>query len=194
MKNIFSLAIVGFLYLTAARAQKSCGIYSSLSDYRNNKISIAASTLSGKKSLFISDFFLRPVVYLNTDSGKIKIGMDSIYAVRCATGYVFRIWNKQAYKIEESEKLQIYSVEENENIRCRCPRGYRFKTQRAKHYYFSVSDTSPIYRLNSQNIGLAMQLPRALEQKIADSYPNEKAISVQKDAHFIINDFIKTIQ
>jgi hypothetical protein len=195
MKNKLSIfLIIAAISAISAKAQQSCGIYRNFDDFQQKKISIPANPKFGKRAVLVSDFFLRPYVYIKTDSSKFKIAIDSVYAIRCSDGYIYRIWDKKAYQFLDSGFIKVYSFTCTERVKSRYSRGIRYKDQQVTHYYFSKDYQMPIIPLTLTNIRLALHFDENTDNKLIQNFPDDKLLLVNNNNHFLINDFLNNLK
>ncbi|MBN2486322.1 MAG: hypothetical protein JXB34_10150 [Bacteroidales bacterium] len=194
MKQIFSIVTFVVIFFIPAKAQQSCGIYRNFDDFRQNKISIPANPKFEKKAVQVSDFFLRPYVYIKTDSNKLKISIDSVYAIRCSNGNVYRICNNRAYQLVDTGFVKIYTYTCMESVKHLYSRGYRHTTEQVTHYYFSKNYLTPITLLTLTNVRLSLHLDENTDNKLIQNFPNDKSLLENKNNHFFINDFFNELK
>lgn len=192
MKALYPLIIILLLCNMPIHAQQPCGVYSTVADYKTHNISIPANSKYGKKAVEISDFFLRPYVYIRTVSGPQKISMDSVFAVRCSNGNLFRFCNKTAYMVEDTSYLKIYSYSYTGSVKCWTSRGICFRKKLITNYYFSVNDSSKIILLTLFNLRSVLKVSNDLVEKLNNTFPDNKSLQTKKDNRFIINEVLKT--
>jgi hypothetical protein len=199
MSNIFvkmkarcPLFLLILMCYTHIQAQQPCGVYSTVSDYKKQNISIPADSRYGKHAVKVSDFFLRPYVYIRTVSGTKKISIDSVFAVRCSNGNLFRVCNKTAYTIVDTSYIKIYSETHLGHVKC-CPvRGICLRNKLITNYFFSVNDSSQIIPLTLLNLRYALKVSNDLDRKLSSTFPNDKSLQSKKTNSFMINDFLKS--
>ena len=167
-----------------------CGIYKTVDDYKNQQISIEGNCKYGKKAIQISDFFLRPYIYIKTGNGKNKFHQDSIYAVQDCAGNIYRIWHQKAYQLIEKGTLNIYGYKYTGTIKKRTSRGYRHENKEMIAYYFSVNDSSEIMLLTQTNVRLALSTDKELDKALVSNFPDSKSISANTGNAFVINIFL----
>lgn len=193
MKPINLLIIVLWLNILTVKAQQTGGIYCTGSAFRAQQISIPANCQLGKKAIQVSDFFLRPYVYIQTEQGKIKIHEDSIYAIQNCDGNIYRIWKQKAYLLSDNGKLKIYSHDYTETVRKRTLRSIRYERKPMTDYYFSVNDTSEIVPLTLTNVRLALLSNKQFEKELKHAFPDDASLKTKLGNQFRINQFITEI-
>ncbi len=172
------------------KAQPTCGIYNTALDFRTKQISIAADCQSGKKTIQVSDFFLRPYVYIRTEQGKLKIHEDSIYAIQYCDGSIYRIWNQKAFQLLDNGKLQIYSYNYTETVKKRTLRSIRYEQKPVTDYFFSENDTSEIIPLTLTNVRLVLLSNKQFDKDLKLAFPNDSSLRTMQGNQFRINEFI----
>lgn len=192
MKALYPLFVLMLLCYMPIHAQQPCGVYRTVTDYKKHNISIPADSKYGKQAVKVSDFFLRPYVYIRTVSGTQKISIDSVFAVRCSNGNLFRVCNKTAYMIVDTSYLKIYSYTYMGSVKCRSSRGICFRSKLITNYYFSVNDSSKIIPLTLINLRPTLKLNTDLEKKLTSTFPDDKSLQSKKTNSFMINDFLRS--
>lgn len=182
--------MVLWLNSLTVKAQQTGGIYRTEPAYRAQQISIPANCGLGKKAIQVSDFFLRPYVYIQTAQGKIKIHEDSIYAIQNCDGAIYRIWRQKAYLLSDNGKLKIYCHASEELVGKRTLRSIRYERKPMTDYYFSVNDTSRIVPLTRTNVKLALLSEKQLEKQFELAFPDDASLKTMQGNQFRINQFI----
>jgi len=174
-------------------AQSFCGgIYSKVSDYQNKHISIPLNCQYGKKAVQISNFFLKPYVYIKVDNGITKIPEDSIYAVQDCNGNVTRIYKRNEYQLIDAGEVQIYSHSYMGEVKKIAPRGTRTEERRMTDYYFSINDSAKIMLLTISNISFALSANIKLDKILRSLFPNDLSLQTKTNNKFEINNFLST--
>lgn len=177
----------------ASYAQSNqCGIYKTVDDFKNQQISIAGNCNYGNKAIQISDFFLRPYIYLKTENGKTKYHQDSIYGVQDCAGNIYRIWHQKYFQLIEKGTLNIYAFKYTGTVKKWRSRGYRLEQKEMTAYYFSVNDSSEIMALTQTNVRLALATDQELEKSLTTNFPDNKSITANTGNAFVINTFLNT--
>lgn len=190
----FQLCLLLLFSSIASYAQTpQCGIYKTVDDYRNQQISITGNCKYGKKAIQISDFFLRPYIYIKTEKGKDKFCQDSIYAVQDCLGSVYRIWHQKPYQLIEKGVFNIYSYKYLGTIKKRTSRGFRLENKELTAYYFSVDDSSEIFPLTVINVRLALITDKDLDNKLVKTFPNNQSLWATSNNQLDINSFLNNL-
>jgi hypothetical protein len=190
MKPINLLIIVLWLNILTVNAQQTGGIYRTESAFRPQQISIPANCQLGEKAIQVSDFFLRPYVYIHTDQGKIKIHEDSIYAIQNCEGNIYRIWKQKAYLLSDNGKLKIYSYNYAETVKKRTVWSILYEQKPMTDYFFSVNDTSAIVPLTLTNVRLALLSNKQFDRELELAFPDDASLKTMQGNQFRINQFI----
>ena len=190
MRTINFIFNITLLCSFTIHAQQTCGIYQTVSDYENEQLSITGNCKFGKKSVQISDFFLRPYIFIQSDECKIKFHQDSIYAVKSCEGNIYRIWNQKAYQILDTGNLCIYSLCYCKTVKLKTCRGYKYKSEKVINYYFSENDSCDILPLTLTNVRLALLADKDLDKKLVQKFIDDKYLHSKINNKFLINDFL----
>lgn len=166
-------------------------MYKTSDEFINDRPYVCANCSENKSGVKISDFFLRPYISVYTDTGKIKINIDSVYAVKCGNEKKYRIWNQKPYMIEEIGSIIIYSVTYKKNTVNRTPRGCRSKRIHITNYYFSKTLTSPLLQLTHDNLVRAMKFSEHFEVFFLNTFSDDASLRSKNNNQYSINDFLK---
>ena len=180
-----------FFIVVPSFSQQQCGIYSTLSDYESGQLSISVDCNTGKKAIQISDFFLRPYIYIKTKDGRKKVHEDSVYAVIDSESRVCRIWKQNAYQIIDTGNINIYKQTYWGTEEIRTTRFIRHKKKLITDYFFSVTDSSGIFPLTLNNIRLIILVNQELNRKLTEAFPDNKSLQQNNNNNFSINDFLE---
>jgi hypothetical protein len=196
MKSKYYLLLLLLLYSSIVNYAQTaqCGIYKTVDDYQNQKISITGNCQYGKKAIQISDFFLRPFIYIKTEKGKAKFHQDSIYAVQDCSGNIYRIWHQKPYQLIEKAVFNIYSYKYMGTIKKRTSRSIRFENKEMTAYYFSVSDSAEIFPLTLTNVRFALLTDKDLDNKLLATFPNNQSLWSTNNHQFSINSFLNNFK
>lgn len=141
LKIIIAILLL-FSLSTLAKSQN--GIYMSLSDYEQNRLSYE-STCTREKYIHIHDFFWSmPSITVRSADKKYKIKKNAIYGYRDCDNDVYRFYNNTEYRIAESGYIFIYMKEEN----IAQTKGYKV----VNTYYFSATAGDEIHLLTLENL------------------------------------------
>jgi len=190
MKKYSIILIVVLCFNVTVKSQNSCGLYASISDYEQGVISIPANSKFGEKAIQVSDFFLRPYIYLKTDSTKQKISINSVYAFKCANGNIFRIWKGVDYQLIDTGAIKIYCRQEIDKVRYWQSRCYRYKDVKVTRFYFSSNDNSPILLLTLNNLKYTLRLNPEIEVLLCTNFTTDKSLQQKNKEKFAINEFL----
>ena len=119
--------------------------------------------------------------------------MDSVYAIRCSNGNIYRISGKKAFQLADTGFIKIYTYTCTESVRHHYSHGYRNKKEQVTHYFFSENYREPIIPLTLSNIRRAFHLDEATVNKLAQVFPDDKSLQKKTDNQFLINHFLKNL-
>ncbi|MDP4270792.1 MAG: hypothetical protein Q8909_11795 [Bacteroidota bacterium] len=167
MKRLKSIGLIGMTLIVvpfsatfaANPAQSNVnvgGIYLSVDDYLKDSLSVQADFSKGGKLNFDS-FIIRPYVSIVKDGKKEKFAKEKIYAVKTKKDGLYRLFNSEAYLLEEKGQITIYSKVQNSMVKNpynRLPRYAKYQPQ--KFFFFSLQPDSPVLPLNQDNLLIAL--------------------------------------
>jgi hypothetical protein len=117
MKKIGLLLIVLLLLNAKSYSQTSriigySGIYMTLQDYEEGKLSFEANCDSSSRKIKLHHFFSGKYVDIIRNDKKYRLSKDSIFGYRDCKGYDYRFYENydHEYQIEEAKSIVIYSV------------------------------------------------------------------------------------
>jgi hypothetical protein len=193
MKQSYILTMMLWITILSIKAQQpGAGIYLNVSDFRNKRVRIPVNCEFGKNAMQVSNFFLRPYVYLQTTEGKIKIHEDSIYAIQNCDGIIYRLWKQKAFQLIDTGNLQIYGYTYTGTVKVRTSRFIRFEQKQMVDYYFSSDDSSAIIPLTQVNVRLALLTDKNLDKALITTFPNDISLTSKQGYHFKINQFLSS--
>ncbi|MCW3124030.1 MAG: hypothetical protein JWQ38_3522 [Flavipsychrobacter sp.] len=137
---------------TNVNAIGQSGVYATVTDYRNNKLTYENACNGGKQKdkIRLHDFFGYTPYFSITDNGvKHKLKKDSVYGYRNCKGDVHRFYNNKEYKIAEAGSIFIYVTQQN------VAQSKGFKVMNT--YYFSTAPTDKILTLTLNNLEAAFR-------------------------------------
>lgn len=142
-KIIISLVFAGLLTASANAQNKTSGVYLSLADFENNKLSYASNATAEKNKIRFNEFAEKPFITIKHNGEKEKLFKDDIFAYR-NKGKIVRTWNFRSYNYIEKGPVWIYfkdvSISQGKGIK------------RERKYYYAVSGQSEIKPLTIHNL------------------------------------------
>lgn len=121
------------------------GVYLTVNDFLNNKISFVNSQADKKYKLSINEIFNSSVIKIRIGTTVIKLNKDTVYGYRDKNNNCFRFYNKAEYKIiNSSENFILYSKTSTKG-------GLR-SSHTVTSYYFSERKNQVIYQLSKSNL------------------------------------------
>jgi len=147
MKPIIKGAITILLLLSTsgfAQSVKS-GVYLSLADYQSHKLTNEIDSKNEKDKIKLNEIFNKPYITIVSNGKKYKYQKNEIFGYRDCDK-VYRFYKKDKYKIEESDKIFVYSKERHQT------QGKNGSTIIVKDYYFSSDIGSEIMPLTVKNL------------------------------------------
>src|ERR1700677_3459561 len=101
MKIINKLAAISFLLLSVngfTQTNKS-GIYLSLADYKQHKLTYESDCGVEKEKIKLKEFFNKPFITVVYNGEKIKLLKNDIYGFRDCANQTFRFYENHEYQV-----------------------------------------------------------------------------------------------
>src|SRR5687767_653513 len=105
MRTIFMAMSLVIVTVMAVNAQS--GVYLSLNDFENNRLSYATNAESAENKIRFNEFLHKPYIIVKHNGEKIHIFKDEIYAYKNKNNIV-RTWNFTPYYFLEKGHVWIY--------------------------------------------------------------------------------------
>ncbi|WP_207513544.1 hypothetical protein [Longitalea luteola] len=140
MRRIFmalSFLVIGMV----ANAQS--GVYRTLDDFENNKLTYATNDESNNNKIRFNEFITKPFLIVKQNGEKIHVFKDEIYAYK-NKGNIVRTWNFTQYNFLEKGPVWIYY----KDVYTSQPKG----TQRVRKYFYSTHGKGEILPLTVNNL------------------------------------------
>jgi len=143
MKNKLIIILTALLLLSLiCSARSQSGIYMSVADFRNNKLSYENPC---KKSIHVHDFFWsKPAITVKSGNKKYTLKKSAVYGYRDCDNTVYRFYNNTEYNIAEAGSIFIYTKEQN----IAQSKGYKV----VNTWYFSTTADGVISLLTLANL------------------------------------------
>jgi hypothetical protein len=170
------------------------GIFSTVEDYKENRISIVADTTQ-HKILKIDDFFFRPYIWIKTSSGKQRILRRNVFAVRMPDKKVYRIINDGSYQVLDTSNICIYAKDKEISIPKWTVHSTRYEHKKVTEYFFSTSISDSILKLCLTNLRLALLKDKHFDNILTTHFQSDKLLLTKnKNGQFEINVFLNSIK
>ncbi|NIG54186.1 hypothetical protein [Chitinophaga sp. Cy-1792] len=179
MKKHFKMAgsvlLVISLYALPVKSQvKTYGIYSTISDYLNNRPSYGPDSLHSG-SLYLHDFISKPYISLKYNGNTRQIPKTEIYAFTGANGTVYRLQDNNRYEVlNKNGQLQLYRRKQQHT-------GKDLYTEKYD-YYFSARGGN-IQPLTTWNVKRAFPEHKELADKIDINFRQDNELCVFDTYH-----------
>ncbi|MBP1640720.1 MAG: hypothetical protein H6Q17_2303 [Bacteroidetes bacterium] len=192
MKQLLIAFMSLFLSIPSGKSQNMCGVYKTANDLKYQQFNITADRQTKGHAIEVSNFFLRPYIYIHTGGKKIKIPMDSIYALKQYDEKIYRIWQRKCYQLIDSSFLLIFSYKNRITKMIPTSRSARPVTVTQREYYFCCDYSEPLIPLTPDNILLALHADKPLSKAIHQRFRNQQELIETKQAQQTsINLFLK---
>lgn len=131
-------------------AQGQSGVYSSVADYKNNRLTyeVDCSGRAGSRKVHLNDFFGNgKYVTISSQGQKRKFRKSELYGYKDCNGTTYRFYDNSEYLVAEAGKIIIYTQTRN------IAQSKGFKVVNV--YYFGTSAGGNIYPLTMANLKAA---------------------------------------
>jgi len=191
MKNkLIWIVILMEIVMTGKAQEENKGIYLSVNDFKSNRISVPVDCQRRKKAIRVSNFFLRPYVYIYTNEGKQKIPEDQVYAFRDCEDNLYRLWDQQAYRVCDTSALRIYRYTHWKTMKVWTSRMLRFRDKRVTDYFFSKNDSSEIIPLTRDQLAAAFEGNDQVVSLLGKNFSDDHSLRKKQNGHFLINYYL----
>ena len=140
MRTIY---LVLSITLFAITANCQSGVYLSLEDFEQNKLTYATNATSDRIKIRFNEFIEKPFIIVKHNGQKIHVFKDEIYAYK-NKNHIVRTWNFTPYYFLEKGPVWIYY----KNVYVSQPKGM----QRTRKYFYSTTGNSAILPLTVHNL------------------------------------------
>jgi hypothetical protein len=181
-QNYFITLLLFTVNLTFSQQNKS-GVYLTVEDYRNNKLSYDCSC-EHRSKIKINEAFNPSHIIVKTDGERRRLHKDSIYAVQLCNKPLIRFQNKETFYLSEKGGVWIYFTEQYDH--------QEKTTVVNKIYYFSVGESGILKPLTVTNIKYAFPEKEKFHDLLDEQFKTEDASDYDKfHKMFKINHLIK---
>lgn len=191
MRSIVFTVVCILLCINMLAQPQSIFIYQNPTDFKQKTNPLIVNSIDKGNAIKVSNMFFSRYMYIKSDSRKVKIPLDSVFGYTDNMGNTYRIWNKEAIRLCESDMVQIYSQPHWSNVKIRTAHGFRYDRKKTINYFFSISDTSEILSLTRDNIIKELCCDKNLGKEFASHFPDDKSLIKTVENKFILNQFIK---
>jgi hypothetical protein len=152
---------LSFISLSVMTVHAQDGVYLSLKDFENNKLTYATNAGSGENKIRFNEILYKPYLIVKHNGEKIHVFKDEIYAYK-KKGTIVRAYNFTPYYLLEQGHVWLYY----KDVYASQPKG----TQRVRKYFYSTSGNGNIQPLTVHNL--------------KKSFPENDLFHVYLDAQF----------
>lgn len=186
MKKFFiSLVFAGLLTASANAQSKTSGVYLSLADFENNKLSYASNAIAETNKIRFNEFIEKPFITVNHNGEKEILFKDDIFAYQ-NKGKIVRTSNFTPYTYVEKGPLWVYfkdmNISQSKGIK------------RERKYYYSVSGQSEIMPLTINNLKRSFPDNHLFHDLLDAQFSNNSELSLYDglEGKFKVNHLLET--
>lgn len=140
VKTLFFLLMV----FNAKGQNEKSGVYLTLQDYLNNKLSYEINCKTEKHKIKLNEFLNKSYITVFHNDQKINLGKDTIYGVVYCDEPLVRFQDKEHYYLDEKGPIWIFFRMENKAT------NKTFFPERK--YYFSIKGDGKLMELSKENL------------------------------------------
>lgn len=158
----------------------SSGIYFTVNDYINQKLSFAINCENQKHKIKADMIFHQKEISVRHNDSTYRYPKDSVYGIKYCDGSIIRIFNNSEYPlINPGEHIQIYKVVTTKNEG-------RAGTKEFTQYYFSKDEKSNIQELTIYNVKAAFSENHKFHDLIDMDFHNDEELIQYDNFHKIM--------
>lgn len=132
-----------FVAVTGEAVNAQSGVYRTLEDFENNRLSYATNDGTNENKIRFNEFLSKPYIIVKQNGEKIHVFKDEIYAYK-NKGNIVRTCNFTQYYFLEKGPIWIYY----KDVYASLPKG----TQRVRKYFYSTHGKGEIMPLTIHNL------------------------------------------
>ncbi|OQP58157.1 hypothetical protein A3860_07465 [Niastella vici] len=134
---------LSFVVVAVAAVNAQSGVYRTLEDFENNRLSYATNDGMNENKIRFNEFLSKPYIVVKQNGEKIHVFKDEIYAYK-NKGNIVRTWNFTQYCFLEKGPIWIYY----KDVYASQPKGM----QRVRKYFYSTYGKGEILPLTLHNL------------------------------------------
>jgi hypothetical protein len=168
------------------------GIYLSLSDFRNGKLTRPTDMQHDGDKIKLKQFFISPdIISIERDKETIFY-KDSIFAIRLTNGENYRFINRTPCLIADTSYLYIYTFKSIKTEYEMSGPHRRSKDVPITYYYFSTQPHNKVFPLTIVNIRKEVLKEPVLHTAVCNKFTGDNMLTETnpETGHFTINEFI----
>ncbi|MCK9207876.1 MAG: hypothetical protein M0P66_12255, partial [Salinivirgaceae bacterium] len=168
------------------------GIYLSLADFKNNKLTRPIDKLHKGDKIKLKQFFISPDIISIEQDKEIIFYKDSIFAIKLLNGENYRFINRTPYLIADTSYLYIYTHKAIKTVYKQAGPRRRHEDVSVTYYLFSQNNHKAAYMLNIDNIRKYVLTDSAIHYAVCSKYTNDEMLQVvdSNTGKFSINETI----
>lgn len=187
MKNVLmSFVIAGLLGTTANAQNNVSGVYLTLDDFENGKLSYASNSLLDSGKIQFHEFFEKPFITVKHDGEKTQLFKDEIFAYQ-NKGAIIRTSNFVTYIFVERGPVWIFYKD--------LTTSHGKERKRERKYFYSASGDGAILPLTINNLKKSFYDKHLFHDLLDAQFRNDSELS-QYDSFekkFKVNHLLNTI-
>jgi hypothetical protein len=153
------------------------GVYKTLQDFQNRKLSLISTCHGGKKNIKLNDLFDRPFITVRHDRKKERLRKSDLYGYHGCDNKDYRSFDNTEYTIVNTDKIYLYTkiIQESGDS------GFG-----GELYFFSVHPDSKIIAMSKQNLMTAYKDNEKFKKLIDATFKKHEDLDVYAKQYLIV--------
>lgn len=172
------------------------GIYLSLSDFRNGKLTRPTDMQHDGDKIKLKQFFISPDIISIEQDKETVFYKDSIFAIRLTNGENYRFINRTPCLIADTSYLYIYTHKTSKTVFNQSGPRRTYKEVPITYYYFSTGNHKAVFMLTLSNLRKYALSDTLVHKTICDKYTTDEMLYKvnPQTGKFELNETILLIQ
>jgi hypothetical protein len=158
-------------------AQDTLGVYKTLQDFQNKKLSFISICHQEKKNIKLNDFFDRPFITVRHNGKKERLRKSDLYGYHGCDQKDYRFFDNTEYAIVNTDRIYLYTkiIQESGDS------GFG-----GELYFFSVHPDSKIIAMSKQNLMTAYKDNEKFKNLIDETFKKHEDLDVYAKQYLIV--------
>ncbi len=153
------------------------GIYLSLSDFRNGKLTRPTDMQHDGDKIKLKQFFISPDIISIEQDKETIFYKDSIFAIRLTNGENYRFINRTPCLVADTSYWFIYTHKTTKTEIVKNSRSHRTKEVPITYYYFSTGNHKAVFMLTLSNLRKYALSDTLAHKTVCDKYTTDEMLT-----------------
>lgn len=196
---VMLLSLTGQLFAQRHKEIKNSeveGLYLSLSDFNQNKLSIPTDKQHKGDKIKLNQFLISPNIISIEQNKETIFYKDSIFAIRLSNGENYRFINRTPCLVADTSYLYIYTNETTKTEYKQSGATNRTKEIPVTYYYFSIGNQKAVFVLTLENLRKYALSDTSVHKAVCDKFTTDEMLFKvnPQTGRFELNEFILSKQ